>query len=225
MSVREATPCAQRKGTRALDCDSFEYFPAAATAVETRPRVSLLPIFLIVLVDVVGMTLVLPLLAIYAETFQATPLQATLLVLTFAVCQLISGPLVGHWSDRIGRKPMLLISQVGTCIGFLVLARANALWMVYLSRVIDGSTAGNLSLAQAYTADHTRWPRGPRLDRRRHHLHPELIPRRPAIGLWRPGQCDGSRRAPGLQFLVVRCGRECLGPRLAGGGHAAPEHR
>ena len=88
-------------------------------------RVSLLPVFLIVLVDVFGMTLVIPLLAIYAETLHATPLQATMLVSVFAACQLVSGPLIGHMSDRVGRKPMLLISQIGTFIGFIVMARAQ----------------------------------------------------------------------------------------------------
>ena len=101
------------------------------------------------------MTLVIPLLAIYAETFHATPLQATMLVSVFAACQLISGPVIGHVSDRVGRKPMLLISQIGTFIGFIVMARARALWMLYVARVLDGSTAGNLSLAQAYISDHT----------------------------------------------------------------------
>ena len=120
-----------------------------------RDRPSLLPIFLIVLVDVFGMTLVLPLLAIYAETFAATPLQAALLVSVFAACQLVSGPLIGYASDRTGRKLMLIVSQVGTLVGFIVLGRATALWMIFVSRVIDGSTAGNLSLAQAYIADNT----------------------------------------------------------------------
>ena len=122
---------------------------------KTHTGVSLLPVFLIVLVDVFGMTLVIPLLAIYAESFGATALQATLLVSVFAVCQLVSGPLLGHASDRVGRKPMLIISQIGTFIGFIILARASTLWMIYLSRAIDGATAGNLSLAQAYIADHT----------------------------------------------------------------------
>jgi len=122
---------------------------------EKSPPISLLPVFLIVLVDVFGMTLVIPLLAIYAETFHATPLQATMLVSVFAGCQLISGPLIGHMSDRVGRKPMLLISQIGTFIGFIVMARAAALWMLYVARVLDGATAGNLSLAQAYISDHT----------------------------------------------------------------------
>ena len=125
------------------------------TDAEPQQHASLLPVFLIVLVDVFGMTLVIPLLTIYAESFNATPLQATLLISVFAVCQLVAGPLIGHASDRTGRKPMLLISQVGTCIGFIVLALANSLWMIYLSRIIDGITAGNLSLAQAYIADNT----------------------------------------------------------------------
>ena len=125
------------------------------SAPEKSGPVSLLPVFLIVLVDVFGMTLVIPLLAIYAETFHATPLQATMLVSVFAACQLISGPVIGHISDRVGRKPMLLISQIGTFIGFIVMARARALWMLYLARILDGATAGNLSLAQAYISDHT----------------------------------------------------------------------
>ena len=116
----------------------------------------LLSIFLIVLVDVFGLTLVFPLLAIYAEHFSATPLQATLLVSVYAFCQLLSGPIIGQLSDRYGRKRLLLLSQLGTFIGFIVMARAHALWVVYLARVIDGSTAGNLSLAQAFIADTTK---------------------------------------------------------------------
>jgi MFS family permease len=129
--------------------------PYGETAADRARHAPLLPVFLIVLVDVFGMTLVIPLLAIYAESLGATPLQATLLVSVFAVCMLVSGPFIGHASDRHGRKPMLLVSQIGTFIGFIVLARATSLWMVYLSRIIDGVTAGNLSIAQAYIADNT----------------------------------------------------------------------
>jgi multidrug resistance protein len=115
----------------------------------------LLPIFLIVLVDIFAFTLVIPLLAIYAEHFGATPLEATLLVSIYAVCQLVSGPLLGRISDRIGRKPLLLLSQAGTFVGLLVMASAGSLWVLYLARIIDGATAGNLSLAQAYISDNT----------------------------------------------------------------------
>src|SRR5581483_2026997 len=121
----------------------------------SSPLPMLLPIFLVVLVDVFAFTLVFPLLAIYAEHFGATPLEATLLVSVFAVCQLVSGPLLGRVSDRVGRKPMLLVGQAGTFVGLLVMGGARSLWMLYLARVIDGATAGNLSLAQAYIADNT----------------------------------------------------------------------
>ena len=120
-----------------------------------RQRSPLLPIFLIVLVDVLGFTIVIPLLALYAERFGATPLTATLIVSCYAVCSLISTPIIGKLSDTFGRKPLLMISQAGTCIGFLVLGTSTALWMVFVGRILDGITAGNLSLAQAYISDHT----------------------------------------------------------------------
>jgi MFS transporter, DHA1 family, tetracycline resistance protein len=119
------------------------------------PKSPLLPIFLIVSVDVLGLTIILPLLPFYAEKYGASPAVVGLLVSTYAVCQLISGPMLGRWSDHMGRRPLLLVSQLGTFIGFLILAYANALWLIFLSRVIDGLTAGNLSLAQAYISDVT----------------------------------------------------------------------
>lgn len=115
----------------------------------------LLPIFLVVLTDVFALTLVIPLLAIYAEQLGATPLDATLLVSVFAVCQLVSSPFLGRLSDRIGRKPVLVVSQIGTFIGLIVMAEAHSLWLLYVARVIDGATAGNLTVAQAYIADNT----------------------------------------------------------------------
>ncbi|CAN5121912.1 tetracycline resistance MFS efflux pump [soil metagenome] len=120
-----------------------------------KQRSPLLPIFLIVLVDVLGFTIVIPLLALFAKRFGASNLVATTIVSVYAVCSLISTPIIGNLSDRFGRKPLLLISQAGTCIGFLVLANASALWMVFVGRIIDGVTAGNLSIAQAYISDHT----------------------------------------------------------------------
>ncbi|HVW11057.1 MAG TPA: MFS transporter, partial [Bryobacteraceae bacterium] len=118
-------------------------------------RSPLLPIFLIVLVDILGMTIILPLLPFYALHFGASDTVVGLLISTYALCQLVAGPVLGSWSDRIGRKPLLILSQLGTFIGFLILANAWTLWVIFLSRVIDGITAGNLSLAQAYIADVT----------------------------------------------------------------------
>jgi MFS family permease len=116
----------------------------------------LIPIFIIVAVDVLGFTLVLPLLPYYAEHFGATPLTVGLIVSSFAICQLIAGPILGRISDRIGRKPVLMFSQMGTLIGFLVLGFAGSIWMIFLARIIDGLTAGNLSIAQAYISDVTK---------------------------------------------------------------------
>ena len=118
-------------------------------------RSPLLSIFLIVLVDVLGLTIILPLLPFYAESMGATPRVVGLLVAAYALCQLIAGPPLGHLSDRIGRRPVLLVSQIGTCIGFLILGFARVLWLVFLARIIDGLTAGNLTVAQAYIADVT----------------------------------------------------------------------
>src|SRR5436309_1936608 len=119
-------------------------------------RSPLLAIFLIVVVDVLGLTIMLPLLPFYAEHFGATPAVVGLLVSTYALCQLVAGPVLGQMSDHLGRKPVLTASQIGTFVGFLVLAFAPNLFIVFLARVIDGLTAGNLSIAQAYIADVTR---------------------------------------------------------------------
>src|SRR5271169_5526267 len=116
----------------------------------------LLAIFLIVAVDILGLTIMIPLLPFYAEKLGASPTQVGLLIGVYAACQLVSGPLLGRLSDFTGRKPLLLVSQVGTLIGFLILAFAPSLWVVFIARVIDGATAGNLSLAQAYISDVTR---------------------------------------------------------------------
>lgn len=122
---------------------------------EGRPHL-LLPIFLVVAVDVLGMTIILPLLPFYAERLGASPAMVGALVSSFAFCTLLAGPFLGRWSDRIGRRPVLLVSQAGTFAGFLILANAHTLWVVFLARIIDGTTAGNLSIAQAYISDVTK---------------------------------------------------------------------
>jgi len=108
------------------------------------------------MVDILGMTIILPLLPFYAEYLGASPTVVGLIVSTFAICQLFGGPMLGRLSDRFGRRPLLLVSQAGTLIGFIILAYANNLWLLFLSRIIDGFTAGNISLAQAYIADVTK---------------------------------------------------------------------
>lgn len=120
-----------------------------------KPGSVLFPIFLIVTVDVLGMTIIMPLLPFYAERYGATPEVVGFLLMTFPLCQLVAGPVLGSLSDRYGRRPLLIVSQAGTLLGFLILAGARSLPLIFLSRVIDGATAGNLSLAQAYISDVT----------------------------------------------------------------------
>jgi len=114
-----------------------------------------LSIFLIVLVDILGFTIILPLLPFYAENLGATPWVVGWLLSSYGLCQLVAGPVLGQISDRVGRRPVLLVSQIGTFVGFLILAFSKSLVPVFISRVIDGLTAGNISVAQAYISDVT----------------------------------------------------------------------
>lgn len=126
-------------------------------AATQKPSSSpLLPIFLIVAVDVLGFTIILPLLPFYSERLGASPTVVGAVVSIYAVFQLVSGPILGQLSDRFGRRPILLVSQLGTLAGFIVLAQAAQLWMVFFARALDGATAGNLTTAQAYISDVTK---------------------------------------------------------------------
>lgn len=134
--------------------------PEPVTASSNRSMKALMKsplfaIFLIVAVDVLGFTMILPLLPFYAQKYGASPFLVGVLASTFAFCQLLSGPFLGRLSDRYGRKPVLMLSQCGTFIGFVMLGLANSLPIIFLSRIIDGATAGNLTIAQAAIADVT----------------------------------------------------------------------
>jgi DHA1 family tetracycline resistance protein-like MFS transporter len=133
----------------------------------------LLTIFVIVFVDLLGFGLILPLLPYYAETYGATAVVVGLLVASYAAAQLVGAPLLGRLSDRIGRRPVLILSVTGTLAGFLLLGFADPLGrllsslvapqsanlmiigVLFLSRIIDGLTGGNITVAQAYIADVT----------------------------------------------------------------------
>jgi MFS family permease len=113
------------------------------------------PIFALTFVDVLGLTLILPLLHLYAIAFGASPLEIGLTAAAFPLAQLVGVPIMGALSDRFGRKPLLLISQITTCLSFIMLATANSLAMVIISRVFDGLFGANLSTAQAAISDVT----------------------------------------------------------------------
>lgn len=114
-----------------------------------------LPIFALTFVDVLGLSVILPLLHLYAITYGATPLQIGLVAAAFPLSQLIGVPMMGALSDKYGRKPLLLISQITTCISFVMLGLAQSLEVIVLSRVLDGLFGANLSTAQAALADIT----------------------------------------------------------------------
>jgi DHA1 family tetracycline resistance protein-like MFS transporter len=133
----------------------------------------LINIFLVVFVDLLGFGLILPLLPYYAETFGATPLIIGFLVASYAAASLIGAPVMGRLSDRYGRRLILLLSVAGTFIGYLLLGFAQPIGtffanafgsqevntfiiaVLFLSRMIDGLTGGNITVAQAYISDVT----------------------------------------------------------------------
>ena len=112
----------------------------------------------ITILNAIGMTIVLPLFPFLLEKYVAnTKIAATmsLLVSIFAICQFFAAPIFGTLSDRFGRKPILLISLLGSVIGYLLLGIGGALWILFLGRIIDGITAGNQSALFAYISDTT----------------------------------------------------------------------
>jgi DHA1 family tetracycline resistance protein-like MFS transporter len=128
-------------------------------------------LFLIVLMDTAGATALTPLIPVFVLVqFRATPFQAVLLVATFFVAQMLAAPWLGKLSDRFGRRPILLLSQAGTIVSYLLivfsiplgalldrvgvpLGIAGGLVIIFLARILDGVTGGNISVAQAYASD------------------------------------------------------------------------
>jgi MFS transporter, DHA1 family, tetracycline resistance protein len=115
----------------------------------------ILPIITIVFVDLLGLSIIIPLLPLYAARFSATPLVIGILQATYPLMQFLGAPILGRLSDRYGRKPILVISQLGTLAGFILLGFANTLFLLFLSRIIDGISGANMSTAQAAIADST----------------------------------------------------------------------
>lgn len=118
----------------------------------TRP---LLVIFLTIFVNLVGFGIIVPLLPFYAERFGASGLTIGLLFGVFSLCQLLASPVLGEASDRYGRRPVLIFSLAGTVLSFVMLALAQSITMLFLARIVDGLSGGNISTARAYVADIT----------------------------------------------------------------------
>jgi multidrug resistance protein len=107
-------------------------------------------------VDMVGLLMIIPLLPFYAKHLGANGFVVGLLVSSFAIAQLITAPVWGRFSDRYGRRPALLVGLSASAIAYVVFGFANALWLLFLSRLVQGAGGGTVSVIQAYVADALR---------------------------------------------------------------------
>jgi len=126
--------------------------PAAQERFFTAPLVIIL---VTVFIDLIGFGMVIPILPFYAEIFHATPLEIGLLQSIYSWMQFFFAPVLGRLSDRYGRRPILLISLIGSAVGYFVIGLAETLTIVFVGRVLSGITGASISTAQAYIADVT----------------------------------------------------------------------
>src|SRR5665213_768232 len=112
-------------------------------------------LFLIVLIDLIGFGLVIPLLPFYAERFAASPQTVTALMAVFSLMSMLTAPFWGRLSDRVGRRPVLMVSMAAASLAYLWMGFADALWMLFAARALAGICAGNIAAANAYIADVT----------------------------------------------------------------------
>jgi MFS transporter, DHA1 family, tetracycline resistance protein len=106
-----------------------------------------------VAVDLLGFGIILPILPLFSERFGASPTTIGLLVASFSAAQFVAAPIMGRVSDRVGRKPVILVSLFGSAVGSLVLGLAGAVWMLFLGRIIDGASGASVSVAQGAITD------------------------------------------------------------------------
>ena len=116
----------------------------------------LLVVVSIVLVDLLGFTIVMPLLPRFAREYGFSPGRIGLLMAAYPMCQLVAAPILGRLSDRFGRRPVLAISQAGTALSFVILGLSREYSVMLLARMLDGASGGNILVAQAYIADVTK---------------------------------------------------------------------
>ena len=113
--------------------------------------------------DLVGFGIVLPILPLYAEDLGASPLTIGVVLSAYSVAQLLGAPLLGRWSDKVGRKPVLVLALIGSAVGHIVTGLAGTVWIIVLARFLDGLSGGSLSVAQAAVSDIAPAEERPRL--------------------------------------------------------------
>ncbi len=108
---------------------------------------------MIMLMDVVGMTILFPISAYIVRQYSHQALMVTLLSVIYSAAQFFAAPVLGKLSDRVGRRPVLLVCLAGAGAGYLMFGLGGALWILFLSRLIAGITGGSISTASAYIVD------------------------------------------------------------------------
>ncbi len=112
-------------------------------------------VFLIVFIDLIGFGIVIPILPLYAEAYGPSPVMFGLLMASFSLMQFFFAPVLGRLSDRVGRRPVLVVSLLGSAAGYVLFGFAGSFAMLLVSRIVDGISGGNISTAQAVIADIT----------------------------------------------------------------------
>jgi MFS transporter, DHA1 family, tetracycline resistance protein len=112
-------------------------------------------IFVTVFIDLLGFGIIIPLLPFYAQEYGANAFTIGLLGTVFSLMQFLVAPLFGRWSDRIGRRPIILVGLVASAIAYVALALADSLALIFAARIVGGIAGGNIPTAQAYIADIT----------------------------------------------------------------------
>lgn len=128
---------------------------ASAVAERTRPAMpaGFWTIWTTVALDLVGFGIVAPILGRYAERFGANGLQVGLLFASFSIAQMVFAPVLGRISDKVGRKPVIVVSLIGTAIGSFITGVAGGLWVLFIGRIIDGASGASVAVAQGAVAD------------------------------------------------------------------------
>ena len=114
-------------------------------------------------IDLIGFGIVVPILGRYAERFGASGLEVGLLFASFSLAQLVFSPILGRLSDRIGRKPVILLSLLGTAVGSFITGAAGSLWLLFVGRIIDGASGASVAVAQGAVTDIASPEQRPRL--------------------------------------------------------------
>lgn len=120
-----------------------------------KKKASLLMLFSVVFMDMIGFGFIIPLIPDYITRFGGAPALAGLLAAVYALGQFFAAPIVGRLSDKYGRKPLLLFSIGGTFLSLLLLGFSRSLILVFVARLLDGLTGGNITVAQSYIVDIT----------------------------------------------------------------------